>query len=166
MCICTDTARQLVQQYASGTRSSSYSTLYRYAAAARQASSSSSNAQAGRETLYRYAAAARPAMHRRDETSSSVGHTPPLSSDSATTLPATPKENNHHYTHYSTPPHPLLHSHPCYSLSSLPDLCYYTSYTDCYNTQTGHPLLHSTPPLSPLPPLLLVVLFTRLVLLY
>ena len=108
--LCTDTMRQLVQQRTCGTRSSSYSTLYRYAAAARTE------------------------IHRRDETSSSVGNTlqqlvqqstggtrhPPVC------CPATARTRGqqcqkrtsphyHHYTHYPTPPcNPYTHysTHP------------------------------------------------------
>ena len=132
---CTDTVRQLVQQRTCGTRSSSYSTLYRYAAEARpgmyrrdgntlqqlvqqctggtrnfvqvRCSSSSCNAQAGRDILQ------------------------------------------------------------CGSYSTVVQRqCDHAASNAKREQSPLHPLLHSTTPPTPLPPLLLVVLFTRLVLLY
>ena len=141
--------RQLVQQCTCGTRSSSYS------------------------TRYRYAAAARPAMHKRDKTSSSVGNICSSSCSNAQAGRDIPQcgsyytgdqrqcehaASNAKRERVSTTPNtPLPHasSTPTAPLTRVS----YTCYTNCYNTQKGKmvlPLLRTLPLRTP-PQILLAI---------
>ena len=114
--LCTGTLQQLVLQCTGGTRHPPVWVI-----------------------LHRCPATVRPRCQQRQKRTitttptTPLHHTPYSTPTTATRCPlyqtcatilATPTATTHKQgTHYSTLPHPLVHYHRSYSLSSLPDLC-------------------------------------------